>query len=398
MKKTKRVVLWGAWYGSKNVGDRAILLTITKMLGQALEHVDFIVLSANPALVYQYTKRHSNLSIEAIRPRRDLPRVVLEIARSDLLVFGGGVPFFDRHAQLIAMTVLTLVARLFRTPYFLWCVSSLPVHSRLAKIVFGWVLAGASGITYRDEFTRVLFNSCGVNDDRMTKVADSAFILENESQADAKEILQAAGWNPEAGRSLVALTPRSLRSADGEAETHYSPQTSDQYQHEIETFAAVNDWLWENGFQPIFVPMNIAAPDDDRVVSRLIMERGEFGNKSLLIEQEIHPRLAIGIYQQCRASFVSRVHGSILSMVGLCPVMMYAFDAKHRGIMQAMDCEDYVVIPAQDGSDASVLMMKSLLNMGPILRQDYKERLIKLRQSSRIPVGMITEIINAKSA
>jgi polysaccharide pyruvyl transferase WcaK-like protein len=398
MKKTKRVVLWGGWYGSKNVGDRAILLTIANMLGQALKQVDLIVLSANPALVHEYTKRHSNLSIEAIRPRRDLPRVILEIARSDLLVFGGGVPFFDRHTQLVAMIVLTLVARLSRTPYFLWCVSSLSVHSRLAKIVFSWVLAGASGITFRDEYTRVLFNSCGVSDDRMTEVADSAFIMENESQAEAKEILQAAGWNPDAGRSLVALTPRSLRSADGEAETHYSPQTSDQYNHEIEAFAAVNDWLWENGFQPIFVPMNIAAPDDDRVASKLIMERGEFGNKSLLINQEIYPCLAIGIYQQCQASFVSRVHGSILSMVGLCPVMMYAFDVKHRGIMQAMGCEDYVVIPTRDGSDDSVLMMKGLLNMGPILRQDYAGRLIKLRQSSQIPVGMITEILNAKSA
>ena len=208
MESEKRIILWGAWYGSRNIGDRALLLAITDMLQESIAKVRFFVLAANPSEVYRYTRLDSDARIDALRTKKDMAKVIFEIAKADLFVFGGGVPFFESTSQLVAMLGLTFFARLFQTPYILWSISSLPISSELAKRVFRFVLAGASGITYRDEHTRALFKECGVRDKYMIKVADSVFSLKSGDKKDAFLLLEEAGWVRESSRLLVALTPR----------------------------------------------------------------------------------------------------------------------------------------------------------------------------------------------
>ena len=121
----KKIIIWGGWYGSRNVGDRVLLLAITDMLQQVFEDVDFIVLAAQPSEVYGYMDRDSTANIRVLRTKKDMLRVICEIESADLFIFGGGVPFFDQGSQLVAMFGLTLFAKLFHTPYFLWSVYTL---------------------------------------------------------------------------------------------------------------------------------------------------------------------------------------------------------------------------------------------------------------------------------
>ena len=392
MGKEKRIVLWGAWYGSRNVGDRALLLAITDMLQQVFEKVKFIILSATPSEVYRYTQRDSSASLVVVRAKKDIFRVINELAKADIFIFGGGVPFFDKPNQLIAMFGLTLLAKFFQVPYFLWSVSSLLIHSRIAKAIFRFVLTGASGITYRDEHTRNLFLACGVADDNMVKVADSAFSLQMGEEEDARLILKNAGWSIENPRPLIGLSPRHLRSKDGEAETHYRPQSSIQYQHEIETFAGVLDWLWEAGYQPIFIPMNSAAPDDDRIASSQIMANAKYGKKALLVDAEIPPRLASKTYGFCKASFVSRVHGSIMSFSANCPTMMYAFDAKHKGIMEVMGLAEFVFDPDNLAPEEATAMIQKLIETTNVLKKELAIKYEFLYRDSFVPQKMILDL------
>ena len=392
MTDKKRIILWGGWYGSRNIGDRALLLAITDMLHQALGDVHFIVLSAKPSEVYRYTKEDSDLNIEVIRTK-DLLKVIIQIVKADLFIFGGAVPFFDKFGQLSAMLGLTFFARLFKTPYFLWSVSSQPISSWLAQKVFRFVLSGAEGITYRDEHTRTLFRKCGVSDENMDKVVDAVFSLRSGEKKDALVLLEKAGCKTESSRSLVALTPRSLRQKDGEAETHYSPQSDSQYQHQIDSFANVLDWLWENNYQPIFIPMNTVSPDDDRSASKLIMKQAKHGGNALIVDQEISPRLAVPMYGICEMSFVSRVHGSITSFIGGCPPMMYAFDKKHKGIMDTMELGEFILHPERDAPEKAVFLVKQMLNKDVAWKAELKEKYQTLNQDSFIPKKMIFKLI-----
>jgi len=374
MKKITRIILWGAWYGSKNVGDQALLLSIADILGGDLNDVEFIVITDNPSHVYSYTKRDSIHRFKSLHARRQILHIVKEFMSADLFIFGGGVPFYDEWFHSIAIAFLTTLSKIFRVPCVLWAVSSQRVKSSFTRSVLRYLLSYASAITYRDEHTRQLFVECGMDDSFGKFVPDSAFTLTSSDKHDAVDLLERAGWGNEPSRPLIALTPRLLRSSDGEAHSHYSVKSTEQSQREIEVFAGVFDWLWENGYQPVFVPMNTVTPDDDREASRNVMMKAEWGRNALIIDEEIFPRVAANVYSYCQAAFVARVHGSVLAFKGRCPVLMYSFDLKHGGIMEKMGFPDQIFDPEQHSlKDAREMMREILLTRLEIMAKMEKK-------------------------
>jgi polysaccharide pyruvyl transferase WcaK-like protein len=390
----KKIALWGAWYGGHNVGDQVLLLTITDILAQTLGEVKFTVLTDNPEHVNAYTRQESRHPLDAFHNRKQFFEVVRRVAGADLFIFGGGVPFYEAREHVLAMALLVGIARLARTPYILWTVSSQEVHDPFARRVFGWVLNAADAITYRDPHTHALFQECGARRP-MHLAADSGFWLEPAPPEQANEQLERAGLR-DRYRPLAALTPRTLRSKDGEAETHYNPKTQAQFEQEIRCFAAALDWLWENGYQPVFVPMNTVAPDDDRIAARRVMECARHGAHALLVDEEIRPRVAPAIYAQCELSFVARVHGSITSLVANCPVMMYAFAPKHAGIMASMGLEPYALPEASATPERTVALLADLLANREPLRRSMAARLEALKQEALLPARMAADLLKSR--
>jgi polysaccharide pyruvyl transferase WcaK-like protein len=391
-RRSKQIVIWGAWYGSRNVGDQALLLTITDILSREIADLRFTVFTNHPEHVNAYTRLESNCKIRAIHNRRQFPKVVSALAMSDLFLFGGGVPFYEEREHVMAMGVLVGLAKLFRTPYMTWTVSSQIVNDPTAKRIFGWVLNGANAITYRDEHTHQLFQSCGVQKP-MCLTGDPGFWLEPADPQAAADIIARSGLREEA-RPLVALTPRTLRGRDGDAQKHYNVKTQSEYELEIACFSAALDWLWEHGYQPILAPMNTVAPDDDRIAASLIIQQARNGGHALSVDEEVRPRMAPALYAHCHASFVARVHGAITSMVANCPVMMYAFAPKHAGIMSSMGLSDYSLLESQATPGAAVDTVTRLLANRISLQETMRERLTILRQEALIPANLAAEILN----
>lgn len=386
---TKQVVIWGAWYGSRNVGDQLLLLAITDILNQYLpSKINFTVLTDDAVWVEEYTSQESDCNIKAIQSRQNILSVINELRKCDLLIFGGGVPFFEKPFHVFVMTFLVGVVRFFSKPYLLWAVSSQKIQSKFALRVFSWVLRGTEFITYRDKATQDLFQLCGVKLEDMRQVADPGFALDLDADSKGIEILKSAGWNPD-GRPLVALTPRYLRTADGEAETHYTIESPQQYQQEMECFVAANDWLWENGYQPIYIPMNTVAPDDDLIAAREIIAQAKYGEQALITDKVLRPRTVPGLYKQCQVSFVARVHGSISSMLGNCPMMMFSFAPKHSGIMELMAMEDYCLSLKLATPQHTIKLLESLISNRNTLQHNLKNRLSELQKDAIYPTKLI---------
>lgn len=390
----KRVVLWGGWYGSRNVGDQALLITIIDLLRDAAGDLEFHVLTDDPERVNAYARAATGARVRAWHNRRQLPSIAGLLSNANLFVFGGGVPFFDEPRHLIVMLGLTTIARAAGTPYMTWAVSSQPVRRRFAKLVFRWVLSGARAITYRDQHTHDLFRACGIRRE-MHLVADSGFFLQPESENHANEIIRRASGGLPPARPLLALTPRYLRGADGEAETHYTPKRSWQIQHQIECYAAALDWAWHQGYMPIFVPMNSEAPDDDRLAARQVVATAANGEKALLVDEAVMPSSAPAIYGLCDLSMTSRVHGSIAAMIGGAPMAMYAFDPKHEGIMAAMEMERYCILEADPPAERTPAVLSDLQARRPALKRRMAQRLEELRAQAKIPARLAAEILSS---
>lgn len=385
-----RITLWGGWYGSHNIGDQALLITIAELLSKIVGGTKFVVLTNNPQHVEAYMREESSGEVEALHNRREFLKIVHRLATSNLFIFGGGVPFYENLDHVLVMALLVGIARTFRTPYMLWAVSSQEVKSAFAKRVFRWVLEGARAVTYRDEHTAELFRSCGFRG-AMEHACDSGFWLNPSPDWEGIEVIERSKGSRDARRPLVALTPRNLISA--KAAHHFRPKKMEQYEQELNCFAIAVDWCWENGFQPIFVPMHVFPPDDDRMAAYQIVKRARHGERALIVEEEIRPSVAPVMYGQCAFSLVARVHGSITSAIGGCPVGMYVFAPKHAGIMRAMGLEGYCIYEENVSPQTVTDLLERINSNREALRMMLAKKIESLKHCAIKPALFAKDIL-----
>jgi polysaccharide pyruvyl transferase WcaK-like protein len=185
-----------------------------------------------------------------------------------------------------------------------------------------------------------------------------------------------------------------LRARDSEAATHYNAKSPEECRRIVDVFAGACDWLWGAGYQPIFVPMNTVAPDDDRAAARLVIERARYGKNCLLVNESIRPRVAPGVYAQCDVAFVARVHGAVTSMIGACPMMMYGFAPKHLGMMQSLGMERFTLDEASAHAASATQMLSELITSRGALRDRMRARLEILCEESLKPALIAAELLS----
>ena len=128
----KHIALWGGWYGSHNVGDKALLITITQMLHSMLDEVRFTVFTDNPKQVLAYGPQESGCEIYALENKRQFHRLVQTLATCDLFIINA-VPFYQQPYHLLVIGTLVSLARFFGTPYITWSVAGQRIDSKTAK-------------------------------------------------------------------------------------------------------------------------------------------------------------------------------------------------------------------------------------------------------------------------
>jgi hypothetical protein len=180
-------------------------------------------------------------------------------------------------------------------------------------------------------------------------------------------------------RPLAAMTPRLLRSRDSEAATHYNEKSAAECRKIVDVFATACDWLWGAGYQPIFVPMNSVAPDDDREAARLVLEKARCRDHCLLIDESIRPRVAPAVYAQCDLSFVA-VHGCDIDARSL-PDDDVRIPSKHLGMMRASEWSDSHSTKNRLTQPPRRECSGLITNRGAV-RSRMLDRLLRLRGSS----------------
>jgi polysaccharide pyruvyl transferase WcaK-like protein len=393
---TCHIALWGAWYGSHNLGDQAILVTLTDMLRERLGEVRFTVFTNNPQHVLDYGPRESGCDIRALSNRRQFLRVAATLAACDLFVIGGGVPFYQQPYHLAVMATLVGLARAFRTPYMTWSVSSQRIDSPAARRLFRWVGNGSAAMTYRDPLTAAMFRSCGVKKE-MHWCADPVFRLTPQRGPAVRELIQHAGHRLP-GRPLAALACRQMRHDAPYSVEHHNPKTPAIIRCMVESFAAALDWMWESGYQPILLPMNTVEPDDDRVMARRILAAARHGSQALTVDDEMRPRTMPALFEQCALCVVSRLHAGVLALVGRCPMVMYSIGPKMTGIMETMGLSQWNVVDDRTSPGEVVALLARLDGESDAVRTQMAQRIERLREQATVGAGLACQILAGRNA
>lgn len=388
------VVLWGAWYGSRNVGDQAILGTLPPILEAAVgEPVRFTVFTDDAAWVEKYGPRESGCAVAALQNRRQLPRLLATLARCDLFVIGGGVPFYEQAYHLAVMAALVGTARLAGTPYMTWAVAAQEVRGRSAHRLFRWVLDGAASVTCRDPRSEAVLRASGTRRP-IRRAADPVFRIAwgRAEEARAAEVLDAAG--AAGGRPPAALVCRSLRSRHRYAAEHYNRKAPEQVERTLACFAAALDRLWEAGLTPVFVPMNTVAPDDDREMARRVAARARYGRRARFVEAALRPAETAALLARCRALVTSRLHAAVLAAVAGVPAAIHAIGPKLAGMAGELGLEDWMLEDADATPEATAAAVGDLLARLPEVRPRLTARVEELRREALVPGRLAAEVLH----
>ena len=161
IKRSFKICLWGAWYGSQNVGDQAILLTIVSLLKDRIRYSKFIILSENAKYIEKYAAE-AGLELHALNKWRQIHKTLYALCTSDLFIIGGGVPFYDKLSHAIVCAFFVTVAKIFGCRVMTYAVATQTLQKHLTIFIYRNILENLNLVTVRDPLTLRTFQNIGV--------------------------------------------------------------------------------------------------------------------------------------------------------------------------------------------------------------------------------------------
>jgi len=160
-------------YGGMNLGDEAILQSMLDQIRREMPGAEITVFSRNA----EDTKRRHK--VDRAIPVRKLSRaeIVPEVARLDLLLFGGGGILYDAEARVYLREVL--IAKEQGVPVMLFAVGAGPLKDPTVQEALREALDGVAAITVREKSAQQCLEECGVHSD-VVVTADPALLLKPE--------------------------------------------------------------------------------------------------------------------------------------------------------------------------------------------------------------------------
>jgi polysaccharide pyruvyl transferase CsaB len=171
-------VIFG-YYGRGNLGDETNLRELVSLIRGINRQADITVISSAPE------QTAHNLKVTAVG-KNNLIDICFAIKHADALIGGGGSLFQDCTSlrSLIYYSILVLWAKISKVTVLMYGQGIGPLHSRIGRVIAGWVLSMAEMITVRDRLSIISLAELNVRKPEVFITAEPLLIL-NELPADA---------------------------------------------------------------------------------------------------------------------------------------------------------------------------------------------------------------------
>ncbi len=339
-------VLIVGYYGFENAGDEAILWAMISDLRARRPEISITVVSGNP------TKTAEKHGIKAISWHDGLG-VFDAVSEADLTIVGGGGLFHDywglnpnlfltdRQSGIVFFAAPAILAALMGKPLMLYAVGVGPLLSGHARRFTRVVCEAATAITVRDEGSRRLLESIGVDDDRVTITADPAFGL---SVGDGYQAIAAVP------KPVVAV---SVRDWDFGVESQF---------WEPELAAGLDRFLAKEGGTVVFLAFGRlhGKREDDRVVAERVQSRMGRRDSTIVVSQDLSPQELLGAFRHCDLTVGMRLHSLIFSALNHVPCVALSYDPKVDWFMERIGSTDVIEIRSVESEALARVMSEAL--------------------------------------
>lgn len=316
MSDTPRI-LFSGYFGAGNLGDEAILAAEIAAFRTAL--------GADTAIVVASHDHDSTVAfhgeIETV-PCWDVSALAAAIRASDLVVWGGGgllqdhwyVPFEDVLSNSTSGGVpgylrVPLVAAAAGVPCVMYGQGVGPLARDESRRAVAFAVNALSGMTVRDVASIDLLRACGVQAPVLLG-ADPAVTLEPAGRDRSREILAAAGVDPNAG-PILAVVPRV---------------PPDENRDWIEALVAgVRRFLDSNGGTVIVIAFDHSSHGDEALCKELAQA---LGPAAVALTSWLPPADVAAVFAASDVVLATRLHGLILAATAATPAIGLAYDPK----------------------------------------------------------------------
>jgi colanic acid/amylovoran biosynthesis protein len=302
------------------------------------------------------------------------------IQHSDLIVERGG-PFFAASRNPINPSLYfyawpLLFAKRNNIPFGFAPESVGPVSNPFARNFVKDLFKDALFITVRENISRTTLMECGVEEQRIRTMLDSAFWVEPQATPRLSEILGKYGLRQ---NEFLVVVCRQWKDRE-------------QWRYHRELAAAI-DLLVPRAFPKVALVLNAYGPmggPDDSQAARQLFEMVKRKEKTVLVEEDLAPDELAALYGQARLVIGTRLHSVILSLTGGTPVLAVSYGGpKTRGIMQLIGLEKYVIDMNKADCDTVVELagsamdgQEAVLKQIPLLRQRDDQMLRSLLENA----------------
>ncbi|MDG0811791.1 polysaccharide pyruvyl transferase CsaB [Cohnella rhizosphaerae] len=396
-----RLVLSG-YYGFRNSGDEAVLLSILNALEQAGEDqgvfVEPIVLSGDPAWT---ARQYGVWSV----PRMKLREVREAIAASDGVISGGGSLLQDATGLGSIPYYLGILemARWARKPTFVYAQGIGPVKRRMFGPFIARAMRKASYVSVRDGESAALLAGFGVPEDRVAVVPDPVMGLPlPPADGGAAAVRGAAAAGGAEGGGPRAAEGAGPAGADGAAEGAAREGGTDRPplvgvsvrfwrgdRSDLDRIAAALAALArQRAVRLRFLPFHEGADED---ASRYVIERlGEAAAMAEIAPAHDAPQEMLREIDRCDLLVGMRLHSLIYAANREVPLLGLSYDPKidqflHRlgdrpvGTVDAIDLQHFAAKAVQFIEDPAQW------------RIDHYSAIRRLKEEAAVPAQRIVE-------
>lgn len=368
----KKICITGGWYSSQNTGDQAILITITDLLKKRIPDAQFTVFSSKPEFIKQ------KYGFQSFSHRRQLLKELWSLMTADLLVMGGGTPFYDDLLHMLHYSFLIFIAKVFNTRTMIYATSSRKLKTKYGRILTRYIFNNVDQITIREKETITEIKKLGIKKPFHLTV-DPALTLPLAPPKVMDEILHKESLN-DLKRPLIGICLRPMLT-DAFHIHHYQLFSKEEIEHFKRTLVRISDYLTTIG-TVVFVPMHTVAPDDDREFAHEIIGRMQNSSEVKSIENSYSPQENKGILSKLDLVLGVRLHALILASSANVPVIAISYGHKTSGLMELLGLKNFSFNIGQLNYDDFKKQIDFFWSNKDRIREELKRQMISLKKEA----------------
>lgn len=308
--KHKKVVICG-YYGFANAGDEAMLMAVIDALSDIQPNLDITVLSGNPE---ETAARHG---VKAVH-RLNMPAVTYAMAKSDIVISGGGSLLQDVTSKRSIFYYLGIMqlAKWLGKPVMLYGQGIGPIKGDFARKMTASVCKQVDLITVRDKKSVQVLVELGISEQVIILTADPVMAMNPVDKYSGRMILREYGM--EGSKPLFGISARDWKSLSSFKQV----------------LADVADRLIrEYHGRVVFMPLQYP---DDLAVSKEIASLMKEKEDVAIIEKRCSISDFLSLVGNMELLLSVRLHALIFGAVMRVPVIGISYDPKIDGFLEGI--------------------------------------------------------------